>query len=96
MARSATTCGATLAVGASCTESITFMPAASGPRTDTLTFGFLLLGTILLVGALLFLPAAVLGPVAEHLGPLRSQPDGGAVSRGRWVLGSCQEQHRAA
>jgi potassium-transporting ATPase potassium-binding subunit len=39
-------------------------------RTDTLTFGFLLLGTILLVGALLFLPAAVLGPVAEHLGPL--------------------------
>jgi len=39
-------------------------------RTDTLTFGFLLLGTVLLVGALLFLPAAVLGPVAEHLGPL--------------------------
>jgi K+-transporting ATPase ATPase A chain len=39
-------------------------------RTDTITFGFLLLGTILLVGALLFLPAAVLGPVAEHLGPL--------------------------
>jgi K+-transporting ATPase ATPase A chain len=38
-------------------------------RTDTLTFGFVLLGTILLVGALLFLPAAVLGPVAEHLGP---------------------------
>jgi K+-transporting ATPase ATPase A chain len=39
-------------------------------RTDTITFGFVLLGTILLVGALLFLPAAVLGPVAEHLGPL--------------------------
>ncbi len=39
-------------------------------RTDTLTFGFVLLGTILLVGALLFLPAGVLGPVAEHLGPL--------------------------
>ena len=39
-------------------------------RTDTLTFGFVLLGTILLVGALLFLPAAVLGPIAEHLGPL--------------------------
>src|SRR5262249_17380390 len=39
-------------------------------RTDTLTFGFVLLGTIMLVGALLFLPAAVLGPVAEHLGPL--------------------------
>ncbi len=39
-------------------------------RTDTITFGFVLLGTILLVGALLFLPAAVMGPVAEHLGPL--------------------------
>ena len=39
-------------------------------RTDTVTFGFLLFGTIILVGALLFLPAAVLGPVAEHLGPI--------------------------
>ena len=39
-------------------------------RTDTVTFGFVLLGTILLVGALLFLPAAVLGPVAEHLAPM--------------------------
>jgi K+-transporting ATPase ATPase A chain len=39
-------------------------------RTDTLTFAFVLLGTILLVGALLFLPAAVIGPVAEHLGPM--------------------------
>ena len=36
-------------------------------RTDTVTFGFVLLGTVLLVGALLFLPAAALGPVAEHL-----------------------------
>jgi len=44
-------------------------------RTDTVTFGFVLLGTILLVGALLFLPAAVLGPVAEHLGPM---PFGGS------------------
>jgi K+-transporting ATPase ATPase A chain len=39
-------------------------------RTDTFTFAFVLLGTVLLVGALLFLPAAVLGPVAEHLGPM--------------------------
>ena len=46
-------------------------PFTSGTlRTDTLTFGFVLLGTIILVGALLFLPAAVLGPVAEHLGPM--------------------------
>ncbi len=36
-------------------------------RTDTTTFGAVLLGTILLVGALLFLPAAALGPIAEHL-----------------------------
>jgi K+-transporting ATPase ATPase A chain len=39
-------------------------------RTDTLTFGFVLLGTVLLVGALLFLPALALGPVAEHYGPI--------------------------
>jgi K+-transporting ATPase ATPase A chain len=39
-------------------------------RTDTFTFAFVLLGTILLVGALLFLPAAVLGPAAEHMGPI--------------------------
>jgi K+-transporting ATPase ATPase A chain len=39
-------------------------------RTDTVTFGFILLGTIMLVGALLFMPAAVLGPVAEHFGPI--------------------------
>jgi potassium-transporting ATPase potassium-binding subunit len=39
-------------------------------RTDTFTFAFVLIGTILLVGALLFLPAAVLGPLAEHVGPI--------------------------
>jgi K+-transporting ATPase ATPase A chain len=36
-------------------------------RTDTVTFGVVLVGTIVLVGALLFLPVAALGPVAEHL-----------------------------
>jgi K+-transporting ATPase ATPase A chain len=39
-------------------------------RTDTITFGFVLLGTVLLVGALLFLPAIALGPIAEHFGPM--------------------------
>jgi K+-transporting ATPase ATPase A chain len=39
-------------------------------RDDSTTFGFLLLGTVLIIGALLFLPAAVLGPVAEHFGPM--------------------------
>jgi K+-transporting ATPase ATPase A chain len=46
-------------------------PFTSGTlRTDTATFACVLLGTILLVGALMFLPVAALGPVAEHLGPL--------------------------
>jgi K+-transporting ATPase ATPase A chain len=36
-------------------------------RTDTVTFGLILAATVLIVGALLFLPVAVLGPVAEHL-----------------------------
>ncbi|MDR3554694.1 MAG: potassium-transporting ATPase subunit KdpA [Syntrophobacteraceae bacterium] len=39
-------------------------------RDDGLTFGFLLLGVVIIIGALLFLPACVLGPVAEHLGPM--------------------------
>ncbi|CAN5492322.1 potassium-transporting ATPase subunit KdpA [soil metagenome] len=39
-------------------------------RTDTFTFGFVLLGTILLLGALMFLPVAALGPIAEHYGPI--------------------------
>jgi K+-transporting ATPase ATPase A chain len=39
-------------------------------RDDTATFGFLMLGTVLVIGALLFLPAAALGPVADHLGPI--------------------------
>jgi K+-transporting ATPase ATPase A chain len=39
-------------------------------RDDTTTFGFLLLGTIVIIGALLFFPAAALGPLAEHFGPI--------------------------
>lgn len=39
-------------------------------RIDNLTFSLLLLGTIIVIGMLLFLPVAVLGPVAEHLGPM--------------------------
>ena len=46
-------------------------PFTSGTmRTDTVTFGGLLLGTIVVIGALLFLPALALGPLAEHLGPM--------------------------
>jgi potassium-transporting ATPase potassium-binding subunit len=36
---------------------------------DTPTFGVLVLGSVVLVGALSFLPALALGPVAEHLRP---------------------------
>jgi K+-transporting ATPase ATPase A chain len=39
-------------------------------RTDTPTFSFLVFATVVVVGALLFLPVAVLGPIAEHLGPI--------------------------
>jgi K+-transporting ATPase ATPase A chain len=44
------------------------VPETSGTlRTDDFTFAGMLLGTVLLVGALSFMPALVLGPVAEHL-----------------------------
>ena len=44
------------------------VPETSGTlRTDDLTFALMLLGTVLLVGALSFMPAVVLGPVADHL-----------------------------
>jgi K+-transporting ATPase ATPase A chain len=46
-------------------------PVTLGTMSDnTVTFGFLLLGTIAVIGALLFLPVAALGPLAEHLGPI--------------------------
>ncbi|KAB2832786.1 MAG: potassium-transporting ATPase subunit A, partial [Candidatus Dadabacteria bacterium] len=35
--------------------------------TDTLLFGFVILGTIVLIGALLFMPVAVLGPINEYV-----------------------------
>ncbi len=39
-------------------------------RDDTGTFAGLLIGTIVIIGALLFLPVAALAPFAEHLGPI--------------------------
>jgi K+-transporting ATPase ATPase A chain len=36
-------------------------------RTDSLLFGMVILGSVVFIGALLFLPVAVLGPIAEHL-----------------------------
>jgi K+-transporting ATPase ATPase A chain len=43
-------------------------PLTSGTLlTNDLTFAAMLLGTVLLVGALSFMPAVVLGPIADHL-----------------------------
>ena len=39
-------------------------------RDNTFTFGTLLFATIIIIGALLFLPIAALGPLAEHFGPM--------------------------
>jgi K+-transporting ATPase ATPase A chain len=44
------------------------VPQTSGTlKTDNLTFAGMLLGTVILVGALSFMPAVVLGPIADHL-----------------------------
>ena len=49
------------------------VPQTTGTlRTDNLTFAGMLLGTVILVGALSFMPAVVLGPIADHL--LAAQP----------------------
>ena len=43
-------------------------PASAGTfPTDSATFSFLLVGVVLIVGALTFFPALALGPVVEHL-----------------------------
>jgi potassium-transporting ATPase potassium-binding subunit len=48
------------------------VPQTAGTlRTDNLTFAGMLMGTVLLVGALSFLPALMLGPVADHLAVLK-------------------------
>jgi K+-transporting ATPase ATPase A chain len=61
---------ATVALAGSLAQKLPVPFTVGTLRTDTVTFGIVLLGTILLLGALLFLPAAVLGPVANHLGPI--------------------------
>ena len=49
-------------------------PSTGTLRTDDLTFGAMLLGTVLLVGALSFMPAVVLGPIADHLSTAATTP----------------------
>ena len=65
-----TPCIAPLALVGSLAQKKRFPFAAGTLRTDTFSFYFAMLGTVLLVGALLFLPAIVLGPVAQHYGPI--------------------------
>ena len=45
----------------------TVPPGAGTLPTHTPLFVLLLIGTVLLVGALTFLPALALGPIVEHL-----------------------------
>lgn len=58
---------APLAIAGSLSQKRMTPEGAGTFRTDSWMFGFVLLGTVLIVGALLFLPLAVLGPIAEHL-----------------------------
>lgn len=46
-------------------------PGPGTLRTNTLLYGGVWLGVILIVGALTFVPALVLGPIAEHLAMMR-------------------------
>jgi len=48
-------------------------PSAGTFATDTPIFGFLLVGVIIIVGALTFLPALSLGPIVEHFLMLKGQ-----------------------
>jgi K+-transporting ATPase ATPase A chain len=55
-----------MAVAGSVAAKPTMAATAGTLRTDTLIFGAFWLGTILVVGALTFIPALVLGPVGEY------------------------------
>ena len=54
-----------MAVAGSVARKPTAAPTTSTLRTDTVMFGVFWLATILIVGALTFFPALVLGPIAE-------------------------------
>lgn len=55
-----------LAIAGSMVAKKTSPPSAGTFETDTPIFGILLIGVIVIVGALTFLPALSLGPIAEH------------------------------
>jgi K+-transporting ATPase ATPase A chain len=56
-----------LAIAGSLAVKKTAQETAGTLRIDTPLFGMVILGSIVFIGALLFLPVAVLGPIAEHL-----------------------------
>jgi potassium-transporting ATPase potassium-binding subunit len=56
-----------LAAGIGAKKAAPFGPGTL--RDDTMTFAWLMFGTIVIIGALLFLPIAALGPLADHWGP---------------------------
>ncbi len=56
-----------LAIAGSLAAKKSIQPGAGTLPTHTLLFVFLLVGTVIVVGALTFLPALALGPVVEHL-----------------------------
>ncbi len=58
---------AVLAVAGSLAAKKRLAPTAGTMPTHGPTFVVLLIGTVLLVGVLTFVPALALGPVAEHL-----------------------------
>jgi K+-transporting ATPase ATPase A chain len=61
---------AALALAGSLSAKRATTPTVGTLRTDTVTFGVVLLCMVVVLGALAFLPAAALGPVAEHFGPI--------------------------
>lgn len=55
-----------LAVAGSLAEKKSSPPSPGTFRVDTLLFGILLVGVVLIVGGLTFFPALALGPIVEH------------------------------
>lgn len=60
-----------LAIAGSLANKKRLAESAGTFRTNGVLFGVILTGVILIVGALLFLPLGVLGPIAEHLAVTR-------------------------
>ena len=56
-----------LAIAGSLALKPTVAESSGTLRTDTATFGMVTFAVILFLGALTFLPAALLGPILEHL-----------------------------